>query len=97
MTFLANIPTFRRRKGRQALPGPYRHEGGLLWATGLILPKGDDEANYFASNLCLYEKEQRLTAGHCGHPCIRLGGGGCYIHSHATLYFSTRAHTHSHT
>jgi MoaA/NifB/PqqE/SkfB family radical SAM enzyme len=89
MTFLANIPAFRRRRGRQALPGPYRHEDGLLWATGLILPRGDDEANFFASNLCLYENELRLTTAHCGHPCIRLGGGGRYSHWHHYIYFST--------
>lgn len=79
----------RRPDGRQNLKPPFRHAGGKLWIADVDPTGADSEADPFASALCLYEDDRRLTAAHANEMAISIGGGGRYQHWHSTLLFST--------
>jgi MoaA/NifB/PqqE/SkfB family radical SAM enzyme len=75
-------------EGRRALLGPFRHNGGRAWLASNVPAGGDHDEAPFASRLCLYENDVRLTTAHHVHSSIRLGGGGRYSHWRNALYFS---------
>ena len=89
MFSVASVVGVGRKKVRQILAGPFEHDQGRLWTTCPLLPRGDDNDNPFASKLCLYENECRLTDAHHAHSAIRLAGGGRYSHWGNRLFFST--------
>jgi MoaA/NifB/PqqE/SkfB family radical SAM enzyme len=85
----AVVSAVDRDKRRQALVGPFRHDGGRAWMARNVAAGGDDEGSPFGSRLCVYEDDLRLMAAHQAHSSIRLGGGGRYSHWRNALFFST--------
>lgn len=74
---------------RPKLIGPFVHRGGNIWMAPIDPTLSDSEADPFASTLCLYENDNRLTMAHSNGSAIQVGGSGRYQHWNNALYFST--------
>jgi MoaA/NifB/PqqE/SkfB family radical SAM enzyme len=74
---------------RTKLVGPFVYRGGNIWVAPMDPAGADSEADPFASALCLYENNTRLTISHSNESAINVGGSGRYQHWNNALYFST--------
>jgi predicted dehydrogenase len=75
-----------------ALPPPYRHVGGAMWAVPIapaLHDRTDDERASRRSRLRLFEDGHKLGPGHALHEQIDRFGGGRYSFWKSVLYFST--------
>ncbi len=87
------MPLLSQQNGPTTLERPFVHAGGKAWVTN-VAGAADNDADPFASNLCLYEDGVRLARAHVDTAAVRMGGGGRYCHwssdrGEPTLHFSS--------